>query len=570
MRARWFVVAVGMVIGLSGAGPRGQVPPGPRSGFPPRDATGPASEVGTSRIAGRVVAADTGRPLRRVQVRVSAQRVRGGRLASTDEEGRYEIPDLPGGSYTVTASKGGYVSLQHGQRHPLERGTPIELTDGTGRDNVHFSLSRGGVITGAVVDEFGEAVAEAFVQALSYRFIGGERRLVPTQRDQTNDIGEYRLFGLPPGDYYVSATLQTSRRFRDATTDSTGYAATYYPGTPNAGEANRVTVGVGQQVAAVSFGLMPVAVARVAGRVTNSLGEPLAGAFVGLTADGGVPVAGVRTPGGRTQADGSFAITSVPPGRYRIRVRTGRGGRGRVADRDSEFADYVVSVMGTDVDNLLLTTTPGASAFGSITVDGGLSPTFSAKSVQVDAVAAQASGGSLGGPTRARVDDDWSFEIPGLFGERLIRASGLPEGWVLHAVRLGGRDVTDDPLDFTRADPSSELEVVLTSQVSQVTGAVSDDDGVIVDYTVVVFSDDPSRWGYPSRFVAATRARDDGQFSIRGLPPDRYLAAALSFVEGGAWSDPEFLERLRLSARSFDLGAGGTVALDLELAPSGY
>ena len=514
-RSARLVLVLATVGTVLGAEIQGQIPPGPRSGFPPRDVAEP--ETGTARLSGRVVAADTGRPLRRVQVRVSARRVRGGQLATTDEEGRFVVPDLPDGSYTVTASKGGYVSIEYGQRHPLERGTPIELSDGTRRDDVHFSLSRGGVITGAVVDEYGEPVAEAFVQALSYRFIGGERRLVPAKRDQTDDIGQYRLFGLPPGEYYVSATLQTGRRFRDATTETTGYAATYYPGTPNAGEANRVTVGVGQQVAAVSFGLMPVAVARVAGRVTNSLGEPLAGAFVGLTPDGGVPVSGVRTPGGRTQGDGSFSIGRVSPGRYRILVRTGRGGRGRVADRDAEFADYVVSVMGADVDNLLLTTTTGASAFGSITLDPGGPPTFSAKSVQVDAVTVQAGGGAFVGPARARVDDDWSFEIPGLWGERLVRTSGLPEGWALKTVRLGGRDVTDEPVDFARVDPSLELEVVVTNQVGEVTGVVSDDGGAVVDYTVVVFSDDPARWRYPSRFDSwpPTRPLPGGRPAVR-------------------------------------------------------
>lgn len=318
----------------------------------------------------------------------------------------YDIPDLPAGSYTVSASKGAYVSLQFGQRHPLEQGTPVELRDRQVLDDIDFSLPRGGVITGALADEFGEPVAEAVVQAYSYRFLGGEWRLVPADRGQTNDIGEFRLFGLPPGDYYVSATLQTSRRFRDMSVDNTGYASTFYPGTPNASEAHRVTVGVGQQVAGVSFSLMPVALARVSGRVMNALGQPLSNGFVGLTPDQGVPIAGGRTPGGRTRDDGSFSISNVTPGRYRLLARSGRNGRGRVADRDSEFAVYLVNVMGSDVDNLVLTTTPGASAFGVIMVEGGAQPTFSAKSVQIDAVPTASSLGLIGGSARARVEED--------------------------------------------------------------------------------------------------------------------------------------------------------------------
>ena len=548
-----------------------RVPPGAGAGGigQPRDRV-ESDVVGTSLIAGRVVAAESGRPLRRVQVRVVGERQRGGRLASTDEDGRYEIPDLPAGSYRVTASKGGYVTLQFGQRHPLEDGTPVDVRDRHALEDVDFSLPRGGVITGAIVDEFGEPVAEALVQAYSYRFLGGQRRLVPADRGQTNDIGEYRLFGLPPGDYYVSAALQTFRRSRDMTTDDTGYAPTFYPGTPNASEANRVTVGVGQELAGVSFSLMPVTLSRLSGRVITSLGEPLGGAFVGLTQDGGVPVAGVGAPGARTRGDGSFTISDVTPGRYRIMARSGRGGRGRVAERDSEFGVYVVTVMGGDIENLVLTTAPGASAFGTIAIGAGAQPTFDAKSVTIDAVPLDSTLGPIGGSARARVDDDWSFEIPGLWGAQLIRASGLPTGWVLQEARLGGRDVTDEPVDFGEVDPALRLEVVLTSQSTEVTGHVADDQGTIADYTVILFADDPNRWGYRSRFVAAARPSDDGSFTIRNLPPARYLAIALTFVERDAWVDPEFLARLRLSARPFDLAAGGTVALDLELSETAY
>ena len=564
-------VVLGVVVGLP-PGPgsaRGIAPievgqparprPGQGFGLPARDAEEP--ESGTARIAGRVVAADTGRPLRRVVIRARSERGRGGRLASTDEEGRYEIPDLPAGSYTLTASKGGYVDIELGQRHPLQRGTPLDLRDGEARTDVHFSLPRGGVITGNIVDEFGEPVADAQVMALTSRFIAGERRLVPGSRDETDDIGAYRLFGLAPGEYVVSAAIPTFRGMQVVGDDAVGYAATYYPGTPSAAEAHRVTVVVGQEVAGVAFSLMPVAMARVSGRVLNSTGESVGGALVQLGPADGPAIGGMGGNGVRSRNDGTFTIPSVAPGRYQMLARSGGRGRG------GELAIYLLTVGGADHDGLVLTTSPGASASGGVVVAGGASPTFAARTLRVEAVTTLSLPGPIGGTEQASVADDWTFRLDGLFGPRLVRVSGLPDGWVLEAVRIDGTDITDTPVDFWSVDPVHRVEVVVSSSATTITGTVTDGRGAAVaDYTVIAFADRPDRWGFRSRFVATARAKEDGSYVIAGLPPERYLAVALPFVEQGAWTDPAFLERLRVAARPFDLTPGGRVALTLELS----
>src|SRR5437660_5782653 len=105
-----------------------QLPPGvPGIGGPARDTS---QKVGTARIRGRVVAAETGQPLRKAQVRATAPDLRENRLTSTDAEGRFELKELPAGRYTVTASKGSFVALQYGQLRPFTAGKPIEIRDG--------------------------------------------------------------------------------------------------------------------------------------------------------------------------------------------------------------------------------------------------------------------------------------------------------------------------------------------------------------------------------------------------------------------------------------------------------
>src|SRR5918993_1893908 len=242
---------------------------------------------GTAVLRGQVIAADNGTPIRRAQVRVSSPEVREGRVATTDAQGRFEIKELPAGRYTMTASKGGFVALQYGQRRPSESGTPIELADGQTLDKLTIALPRGSVLGGRITDEFGEPVANASVTAWRYAYSSGARRMMPAQgansRDTTDDQGQFRLFGLPPGEYYVSAMLRSGGpEVTDPMGELSGYAATYYPGTTNIAEAQRVTLAVSQENTGVHFGLIATRLVRVAGQVISSTGAPASNGMVML------------------------------------------------------------------------------------------------------------------------------------------------------------------------------------------------------------------------------------------------------------------------------------------------
>ncbi len=171
MRTNWLALIVAAALALPGtvgAQPVPPMPPGvPSAGgqrTPPR-AMRPGNEAprGTAVLRGQVVAADTGAPIRRAQVRVSAPEAQDTRMTTTDEQGRFELKELVGGRYTVTASKGGFVSLQYGQRRPSERGTPVDLPAGQTLEKVVIGLPRGSVIAGRIVDEFGEPLTGAQV-----------------------------------------------------------------------------------------------------------------------------------------------------------------------------------------------------------------------------------------------------------------------------------------------------------------------------------------------------------------------------------------------------------------------
>src|SRR5918993_5183294 len=240
-------------------------------------------KTGTGRIKGRLVAADSGNPVRRAQVRLSGADVLPKSVA-TDNEGRFEFKDLPAGAFTVNASKSGYVAVNYGQKRPFEPGRPIELVEGQAVENADISLPKGSVISGRIMDEFGDPVADTQVSAMRSTWSNGKRRLQSTGRTATtNDLGQYRIYGLPPGDYYVSATMRGTQEMvvtemamvatmvggSQPDSPRSGYAPTYYPGTPNGSEAQKLAVAIGQEAQNIDFGLLGVRLVKVSGQVVG-------------------------------------------------------------------------------------------------------------------------------------------------------------------------------------------------------------------------------------------------------------------------------------------------------------
>ena len=570
------VTAVSWTTAAQPPRPGSNAAPGQRQ-LPPRDTRGDEAPPGTSVLRGTVVAADTGSPIRRALVRAQGQGT-GNRLATTDAQGRFEIRDLSGGRYTLSASKGGFVTVQYGQRRASEPGTPLEIADGAALDKLVIALPRGSVISGRVTDEFGEPVANASVTALRFGYIGGARRLMPAggqnSRDNTDDHGQFRLFGLAPGDYVLTASFRMSgREATDPSGDTTGYAPTYYPGTTNVADAQRITVGVSQEQSNVIFSLVAVPLVRVTGAVLNSQGTPVPNGSVVLTPSSTrSTIAAPRSQlSGRIDGSGQFRITNVPPGRYIAQVRAfarrGRGAGARLNAADTEFGRQEITVGAEDLIGVVILTGPGARVTGQVVSDTGAPPSANPRQLSVMTRPVQLDPSASNGGGNARLNEDFTFEINGIVDPRVFRVNA-PDGWTLKAVMLNGQDITDTPLDLPPGQTVTGLQVVITDRLTEVNGSLSDTrNRPITDATVVIFPSDEDKWYYQSRFIRAARPDQDGRFSIRGLPPSTdYLAIAVQGLEDGRAGDPEFLATIRDQAASFSLAEGETRALDLRFA----
>jgi protocatechuate 3,4-dioxygenase beta subunit len=553
---------------------RGQGRPGmpPRAGLPQEDVP-----RGTSIIRGVVLAADTGTPIRRAQVRASAPAVRNSRLATTDAQGRFEFKELPAGRYTVSASKGGFVALQYGQRRPSESGTPLEIGDAQVVDKLVLALPRGSVISGRISDEFGEPIANAVVNAMRYAYSGGSRRFMPAggqnSRDTTDDQGQFRLFGLPPGEYLISANFRGGGgEVTDPSGEPSGYAPTYFPGTPNLSEAQRVRVDVSQEQSSVNFALIATRLVRITGTVIDSRGTAVtAGALMLMPAD--MARNPMQMPNGAARVDrnGAFRLSDIAPGRYVLQARTnlgGPGGRGAVAAGDSEFARLDLAVGGQDLDGVVVVTAPGARVVGQVITDSAQSASLRADQITVAARSARSDVPGFAGPAggSTRVNQDWTFTINGLFDPALFRVNA-PQGWSLKQVLLNNQDITETPVEFTAGQTLSGLQVVLTDKTTTLSGAVADARGqAVTDATVIVFPADEKLWTYQSRYIRAGRPDQDGRYQISGLPPyENYLITAVQGLEDGQAGDPEFLTAIKANAIALRLNEGETKTTDVKL-----
>jgi hypothetical protein len=559
---------------------------------------GRTAKTGTGRLRGKVVAGDTGAVLRRAQVRISSPDI-GTKTAFTDTQGRYEFKDLPAGRFTISVSKSGFVTMQYGQHRPFEPGRPIELTDAQVLEKADVALPRGSAVSGRILDEFGEPVADANVMAMRMQYAGGKRRLVPSGRQSvSNDLGQFRLFGLPPGEYYVSATTRTldtmmmdmigamSGGGPTGSNNTSGYAATYYPGTPNAAEAQRLSLSVGQEMSSIDIQMQPVRLARITGVASRSDGTPMSGALVMMMPT--MKEAMAFFPGGtsRTDKDGNFTLSGVAPGEYSIQIQSMAALMSAASQvmsmvgsdspaaaplstpTEREFATATVTVAGDDITGLVVTGTRGAKATGRIVFEGGQKP----DNVASLRLIAAPTDGDL--PATAAVfgmssvKEDGAFEIDSLVGARLFRVVNPPKGWHLNHVTHEGADVTDEGYKFKPGETIDGFEIVLTARQQTITGSVTNDKGEPAkEYTVVVFPDDQQKWpGLDSRWMSAARADQQGQFRVSSLPPGTYFALAVEYVEQDQWRDPEWLARAAKIATKFTLDEGATKTLELKLA----
>jgi hypothetical protein len=490
--------------------------------------------------------------------------------ATTGADGRFTIENIPAGEYRLYATRaGGYVPGEYGQRTPTGRGISFELRAGEKKTDIQLSLTPTGSISGRVYDRDGEPAGRATVQALRPYYRDGRRALTMVQSVVTNDRGEYRLFWLPPGRYYVTAKSddeQYSRQvriteparfvtFEQASSPQvrnrtlpTGEVieetqlAVYYPGTTDVNGAAPIDLRSGGNAEGIDVPVAsgPVRTRHIRGVVTEpAIGQPVVQASVlaiPRTSDPSFVI-----PNDQSRPDGSFDVAGVRPGSYFLVASA----RGRIGIVPLEVGD-------ANVDNVTIATTIGFQVSGRIVVEGqprnGGAPNLTSLRVFLqrdpDILGMPTSGPTFSPPPGA----DGSFVLqgvpPGDFRLTLGPPGGmamgtLPEDAYVKSMRWGGADLLDSPFHLT-ASPRDQIEIVVGVNAGRINGTVvSARRDPLAGITVVAVPEAADR----SRRDRYKKVMSDssGRFRIQGLPPGIYTVFAFEDIEDGAWLDPEVI-----------------------------
>ncbi|MFB3829969.1 MAG: collagen binding domain-containing protein [Bryobacteraceae bacterium] len=502
-------------------------------------------------VEGLAVNAATGEPLRKASVRL--RRADGGYgarsyTATTDAAGKFTIANVAPGSYRLSAQRNGFVDTD------WAAGAPFSLTPRQRLADVSFRMLPHGVITGRVVDEDGEAVAGIDVYAMRYRYPQGRRQLSTFGEASTNDLGEYRIYGLPPGRYLLRATPHTSYgRGGPAGQPEEQYVPTFFPGAPDAASAAPVEVAAGGQVRGLDMTLARKRTVRVRGRVVdNTGGSNRRRAMVFLrTRDGGSNMRPSSVDG-----SGNFEIAGVMPGSYTLVAAISERGEGGLTAR------MPLEVGGGGVDNVVLNLNPPITVAGRVRLEGQQSA--SVTRVQVSLRTADPF--SFGGPPSARVQADGSFRLANVSpDEYYVVLSGLPDGYYVKAIAAAGQDVLLTGIDFSRG--ALPIDVFLSPNAGQAAGVVlNQKQEPEPEATVVLVPAEKERMGL-AQFYRTAKSDASGRFALKNLDPGRYNAYAWREIEPGAWLDPDFMKPLELSGEPVTIRESGQEEIKLRLAP---
>ena len=559
------------VTGLSQPPP----PPPPRpaiQGQPPRDVVRRPEPTGTGVIRGRVVAADTGSPIRRAAVNLSPappitppatrppgtpaspsatatittviidgvpRQIPSGvsvnmsrpRSTTTDAQGAFEFSGLPAGTYRLQASAGqysaAYLGMAYGAKKPngpgmFDPGAPIQLAEGERFDKAVVALPKGAVITGRVADDNGDAMARVQVYTM-FLAPGSTRPQRMGQGGQTDDLGHFRLFGLMPGDHIVVAEARANTFVQpnaqpETEEEKIGFMTTYFPGTPDEGSAQRVRTRAGGETPGIEIRMAVGRLFRISGMITDSQGRASNRMSGTLFRRPGTPTS---TFGFSTDEQGRFQMRNIPPGDYRL-VARGRPMGPEAQNDPGEMANMVLTI-AADLDGLMIVTAPGAVVTGEVVFEQGppqVQPGQNAPPIRVNAVMADPEGNmGVPGPQPAVVSPDNTFTIKGMMGEFLLR--GNAQGQFLKRVMIGAEDITDTPREFKTGD---KVTLVMTSRASTIEGNITDAAGKpVTDAALIIFSDDKASWRMNSIRTAPRRRGHE-----RPLPRDGPAAGPVS------------------------------------------
>jgi protocatechuate 3,4-dioxygenase beta subunit len=519
-----------------------------------------APRKGNGEVSGRVT--EGGKPAAGIKVAAYLDAYTGARSiasAVTDQDGRYRLAQLPSGKVYVATIAPALVSTT--ENATFRPGKLVTLSDGEAVSDIDFTVTRGGIITGRVTDSEGKPVISEYISVVPSEENRPSNRafnLIPFA-NQTDDRGIYRIFGLAPGKYYVSAGQSPERMMGQA--GMVPYPLTFHPNVSDRSKAEVVEVTAGAEVKGVDiqFGIAGQGF-TVSGRFIDAeSGKPVPGLSVQL----GLFTRENRYSGSQeaaiTNAAGEFKIHAVMPGRYTV-FAMNWGNRNSTTYSDSK----TIEVLDADVSGLELKMKPGATVNGVVVLEDG-SSADGLKGLSRLFVSAQPQSESPQNPFQspsAPVGADGSFSLSGIKpGKVRLSIGTMRQGpqYEFRRLDLGGVEIPQATIDIQAGDSLSGYQMVVAYGNGSLRGTIKTDGVTLPQGAVTIVS--CKRLGSESsaRF-GSSEVDSRGQFLIEGLVAGQYevFAAVRSRVSPA----------LRLEAKqTVSISDGVQAEVTLEIKP---
>ncbi len=436
--------------------------------------------------------------------------------ASSNAEGQFAFNDVDKSAYVLFAAKSGYVD-----RFP-------ELI---GRDGASLvlPLTKCGAITGRILDASGRPVRSARILAAAYRGEGRTPRPDPGGPfSPVDDLGNYRLYDLAPGKYWIVAIPGRGASGKLL-------APLYFPGTSRLDKATPITLHAGETRDSVDV------------TVFETAGYPVSGRVTGLPADASqrqialslFSAAGYSVPlqTAATGDDGRFRFENVPEGSYEIVAAgpaMGRAAFGPLLGRDPLYGRVHLDVVSQEVTNIDVPLSKGFALDGQVAfaVRGEDDPNcYSGASVSIEPLSPV----PFSPLPAAPIDGQGRFHFSALPPARYhVAANGIRSGCFFQELRVGSQLVENQTVELNGA---GRLELILTKRSSRLEGMVQDD--THSPASIVLVPEDPFAGVEPqkARFAVADA---EGRYHFEQLGPGRYRAIAVPSSKVEPLSDPAF------------------------------
>jgi hypothetical protein len=439
------------------------------------------------------------------------------------------------------------------------------ITVGGHMADLALKLTPQAVITGRIWDDEGEPVVNARVTLQSYRYISGRKQLTSSSPgNTTNDLGEYRLFGVAPGKYYVSVTpVPVGQVFAVDRSASAGpeedYVPTYYPGTVDPSGASQLDVPAGGQLSGIDLVLSKGRTVHVKGHISHGLaGRQNLSIFL-TPRNPGAMIGPTRN--NLIDAAGNFDIRNVTPGQYNLTAVLNEGGMSRQAR-------VQVDVGGSNVEGLNVVIGPAITVKGRLRTEGN-SATVDLSNVRLSLQPREPGGVMFGPMAQGKVNADGLFEISNAAADRYnLFVSGLPSGAYVKAIRSEQVDVLESGLDMTSGASPADINIVISPKAAAVTGvAQNPNTGNPAPGAMVVLIPQDQQRKEQMTYYKFINSDQNGAFSLTGITPGEYKAYAWEDIEIGAYMDPDFMKPIEEKGEAVSLQEGEQKTLTLKVIP---